>query len=229
MGRESRREGRSSRRREGDGEGGNSGGNRPAKVATAAASATAKAAAPASAQGKSGQANGQQTKITDAAGRVHTITKRVTQADRQAAAARLKALRTQGGVTASGGISTFAAIPPPVQGATGEYLIGPNGQLIPDYSGLVANWAYSPPLTKFADALGNPNTLPDLKALVAKPDVLTYPGSDYYEIRLIQTTWQFHPDLPPTTVRIYQQTNQGTDTSGCTPSGDPPVVGTTHL
>ena len=52
---------------------------------------------------------------------------------------------------------------------------------------------------------------------VAIPDIVTYPGTDYYEIELIQFTTQFHSDLPPTTLRGYRQVGYGTDTSGgCT-------------
>jgi FtsP/CotA-like multicopper oxidase with cupredoxin domain len=40
---------------------------------------------------------------------------------------------------------------------------------------------------------------------VAVPDTTTYPGSDYYEIALIQYTEQLHSDLSPTTLRGYVQ------------------------
>ena len=42
---------------------------------------------------------------------------------------------------------------------------------------------------------------------VAVPDTTTYPGSDYYEISLVQYTEQLHSDLQPTTLRGYKQTN----------------------
>ncbi|NHC41191.1 multicopper oxidase domain-containing protein [Bacillus sp. MM2020_1] len=42
---------------------------------------------------------------------------------------------------------------------------------------------------------------------VAVPDTTTYPGSDYYEISLVQYTEQLHSDLEPTTLRGYKQTN----------------------
>ena len=40
---------------------------------------------------------------------------------------------------------------------------------------------------------------------VAIPDTTTYPGSDYYEIAVVQYQEQMHSDLPPTTLRGYVQ------------------------
>ncbi len=40
---------------------------------------------------------------------------------------------------------------------------------------------------------------------VAIPDTTTYPGSDYYEIGLVQYREQMHSDLPPTLLRGYVQ------------------------
>ncbi len=45
---------------------------------------------------------------------------------------------------------------------------------------------------------------------VAHPDTVTYPGSDYYEIALVEYTKKLHSDLPPTKVRGYVQLNNGT-------------------
>jgi FtsP/CotA-like multicopper oxidase with cupredoxin domain len=91
----------------------------------------------------------QQTTVTDVAGRKHVIMKKVTPAERQAAADRLKAKAAAAGLTAPqlAPMAAFPAAPgamapPDVPGS--PYLVGPNGQLIPDYSGLTANWAYSP-------------------------------------------------------------------------------------
>ncbi len=97
------------------------------------------------------------------------------------------------------------------------YVIGPGS--IPDYL-TSPNWAYSPPLRKFVDLLpglgaANVNNLGQYIP-VAVPDIVTYPGSDYYEIELRQHTEQMHSDLPPTTVREYMQVNSGTDTGACT-------------
>ncbi|SOC54640.1 multicopper oxidase domain-containing protein [Ornithinimicrobium cerasi] len=57
-------------------------------------------------------------------------------------------------------------------------------------------------IRKFVDDL----TTPD----VAVPDTTTYPGSDYYEIGLVEYEQQLHSDLPPTTLRGYVQLNGGT-------------------
>ena len=98
----------------------------------------------------------------------------------------------------------------PVQGGT------------PNYYGPEPNWAYSPaptvdPVTgaisggikKFVDALPGlgaaaANQLGQYLS-VAVPDTTTYPGSDYYEIALIQYTEQLSSSLKPTTVQGYVQ------------------------
>jgi FtsP/CotA-like multicopper oxidase with cupredoxin domain len=93
---------------------------------------------------------------------------------------------------------------------------GPGG--VPDYFGTTPNWAFTPPIRKFVDTLpglgaANANNLGNYIP-VGKPDTVTYPGSDYYEIELRQYTQQLHSDLPPTTLRGYVQVNSGTDASG---------------
>ena len=40
---------------------------------------------------------------------------------------------------------------------------------------------------------------------IADPDKTTYPGSDYYEIAVVEYEKQLHSDLPPTTLRGYVQ------------------------
>ena len=70
-------------------------------------------------------------------------------------------------------------------------------------------------IRKFVDKLpglgsGNANGLGQYIP-VAKPDTITYPGSDYYEIELREYTEQMHSDLQPTTLRGYVQVNYGTD------------------
>jgi FtsP/CotA-like multicopper oxidase with cupredoxin domain len=94
----------------------------------------------------------------------------------------------------------------------------------PDYFGPYPNWAFSPSPT--VDALGNVvsggirkfvDSLPGLGVgaandlnqyiPVAIPDTTTYPGSDYYEISLVQYSQQLHKDLPATRLRGYVQTN----------------------
>ena len=95
----------------------------------------------------------------------------------------------------------------------------------PDYY-TTANWANSPPMAKFVDALPG---LGSAKAnllgqylTVAKPDTITYPGTDYYEIELVEFRQRMHSDLPATTgpttgatigtlSRGYVQVNNGTN------------------
>ena len=102
---------------------------------------------------------------------------------------------------------------------------------VPDYN-TTANWANSPPLVKFVD------TLPGLGSTkannlgqylsVGKPDTLTYPGSDYYEIDLVEYNERMHSDLPlpGTLLRGYVQVNKGTNIApGTLPSAA--ICGTT--
>ena len=75
------------------------------------------------------------------------------------------------------------------------------------------NFANSPNLRKFV------NGLPGLGSSaannlgqyipVAVADTTNYPGSDYYEIALVEYTEKMHSDLPPTTLRGYVQKNGG--------------------
>jgi len=68
-------------------------------------------------------------------------------------------------------------------------------------------------IRKFMDAL--PGLGPTAANLlgqyipVAVPDTIIYPGSDYYEIALVEYTEQMHTDLPPTTHRGYVQEVNG--------------------
>ncbi len=130
-------------------------------------------------------------------------TSRVTQEEREIAAARMKLMKDSAQSAASSKRSLAAVAPAP----------GPGG--IPDYFGSTPNWAYSPLLRKFVDGLPglgpeNQNNLGQYLT-VAKPDTTTYPGSDYYEIELRQYTEQLHSDLPETLLRGYVQVNKGTD------------------
>ena len=74
---------------------------------------------------------------------------------------------------------------------------GPNPSV--DYT--VPNFAYSPPLRKFVDSLPGlgPTQTNNLGQYlpVATPDTTAYPGSDYYEIALVEYREQMHSDLPP--------------------------------
>lgn len=92
---------------------------------------------------------------------------------------------------------------------------------VPDYY-TTANWANSPPLAKFVDSLpglgsAKANNLGQYLS-VAKPDITTYPGSDYYEIELVQFNERMHSDLPApgTMLRGYVQVNRGTNISAGT-------------
>jgi hypothetical protein len=46
---------------------------------------------------------------------------------------------------------------------------------------------------------------------IAVPDTTTFPGSEYYEIALVQYAQQMHADLPPTTLRGYVQVPTGSN------------------
>ncbi|MHC1710340.1 MAG: hypothetical protein AB9819_08050 [Methanomassiliicoccales archaeon] len=104
----------------------------------------------------------------------------------------------------------------------------PEGSMVPYYFGPYPNYATSQlpiverdPVTgdvtsvmggirKFVDSLPglgpeNANTLGQYIP-VAVPDKVTYPGSDYYEIALVEFREQMHPDLPiATKLRGYVQ------------------------
>ncbi len=118
----------------------------------------------------------------------------------------------------------------PLAAGAGTVPAIPTGPLVnglpatPDYY-TTANWANSPPLAKFVDTLprfgaGNANNLGQYLP-VGKPDTTSYPGSDYYEINLVEYREQMHSDLPAagTLLRGYVQVNPGTNTSvGTLPS-----------
>jgi FtsP/CotA-like multicopper oxidase with cupredoxin domain len=92
----------------------------------------------------------------------------------------------------------------------------------PNYFGPEPNWAWSPAPTvdpgtgaitggirKFVDSLpglgaAGANNLGQYIP-VAVADTTTYPGSDYYEIAVVEYTQQMHSDLLPTTLRGYVQ------------------------
>ena len=149
--------------------------------------------------------------------------KRVTQAERQAAADRAKAkgfvapkytgeTTTVTTTTVSkngGGTADFVA--PPVDPATAVMTPG----AVPKYFS-VGNYANSPLYTgpgtgirKFVDTLpglgaANKNNLGQYIP-VAVPDTTTYPGSDYYEIAVVDFQEKMHSDLPATRLRGYVQ------------------------
>lgn len=67
----------------------------------------------------------------------------------------------------------------------------------------------TPGLKKFVDTLAGlgPTAANDLGQYipVAVPDTTTYPGTDYYEIGVVQYRMKFHRDLPATLLRGYVQ------------------------
>jgi len=174
--------------------------------------------------------------LAEKAARVRNqMEQRVSNAERQAAADSLKALREQihsyqqmrndPTQRIKGGTSVGTSGIPGVDFDT--IPTGPNQLLIsglpkpPDYN-TTANWAFTPPVAKFVDTLSplgcsSTNNLGQCIP-VAVPDILSYPGSDYYEIKLIQWSEQMHSDLGNgTPVRGYVQVNNGTDVSGGAP------------
>jgi len=118
---------------------------------------------------------------------------KITAADKKAAAANFKAAKAK----TAGSTTTAALVTDPT-----------TGTLVPDYFGS-PNWAFSPPLTKFVDAL--PGLGPSgANALgqyipIAVADTTTYPGSDYYEIAVVEYEEQLHSNLLPTRLRGYVQ------------------------
>jgi FtsP/CotA-like multicopper oxidase with cupredoxin domain len=74
-------------------------------------------------------------------------------------------------------------------------------------------------IRKFVDTL----KLPLANLSLAVPDTTTFPGSDYYVIELREYSTKMHMDLPPTKLRGYVQTNQGTP-NALNPTGAPPPI-----
>jgi FtsP/CotA-like multicopper oxidase with cupredoxin domain len=158
--------------------------------------------------------------------------KRITTVQRQAAAQRLAKAKQEAKSAVAKGQRPMGIV-------GGTHLLAapvmdPQGH--PDYLGLVGNYAYSQlptvtnadPVTgigtvtpgtgirKFVDTLpgvgfANRNNLGQFIPL-AIPDTTTYPGSDYYELGLVDYTQQMHSDLPkPTKLRGYIDRNPNAD------------------
>ena len=85
----------------------------------------------------------------------------------------------------------------------------------PDYFG-VANWANSPRIRKFVDTLPGLNVANNLGQLDpgGRPRHHHLPGLRLLRDRCGEFTQKLHSDLPPTTLRGYVQTNNGTDADG---------------
>ena len=80
------------------------------------------------------------------------------------------------------------------------------------YAKLNADGPFVGGIRKFVDVL------PDLKGYIPTPDTAKFPGSDYYEIALVQAQTKMHNDLPPTTVRGYVQVPAGSTVCPTTPT-----------
>ncbi|HEX9011361.1 MAG TPA: multicopper oxidase domain-containing protein [Holophagaceae bacterium] len=151
---------------------------------------------------------GDKTAVVDRATRRHTLA-----AARKAAAERAQAARQAAAgrpLALAPGNPVAPAYPPPA--APG--VMNPLGT--PDYmSGLVPNWTSSPILQKFVHTL--PGLGPDNKndlgnyIPVAVPDRLTFPGSDYYDIGVVEYTQQLHRDMPATRLRGYKDLSPSAD------------------
>ncbi len=136
---------------------------------------------------------------------------------RAAAAARTKAaLQVKGGKVnpASLGVNPAVrntALAGKVISPEGAQAVaGPGFQLAqPDYMfGTASNWHNTKPIRKFVDTLpglgaANKNNLGNFIP-VAQPDTATYPGSDYYQLGVVQYTQQLHSELNATRLRGYK-------------------------
>lgn len=124
--------------------------------------------------------------------------RKVSQTERQAAANRAKAL----------GFETQAAAAIPA--ADGSGMLVPRYFSHPNYANSPLP-EYGPGIRKFVDGLPGLGTANNLGQMipVAAPDTTTYPGSDYYEIELVEFTEKMHSDIPATRLRGYRQANMG--------------------
>ena len=161
------------------------------------------------------------------------IKNRITPAQRKAAAAQAarrraaEALQGQGQQAPVGNPGSGGALPTRDQlyfGFYPNYANSPLPQLTLDpVTGAVTGVVPNTGIRKFVDTLPGLSTPNDLGQMmtVAVPDIVTFPGSDYYEISLTQWTEKMHADLTPTTLRGYVQTNFGTNTAECGGAGQP--------
>lgn len=114
-------------------------------------------------------------------------------------------------------------------GATPDYFQTPNyaNSQLPEIDPVTKQIIPGTGIRKFVDGLpglgaANKNNLGQYIP-VAVPDTTTYPGSDYYEISLVEYTEQMHSDLKPTKLRGYVQTNT-TDPSVSKPNYLGPMI-----
>ena len=116
--------------------------------------------------------------------------RQTTRAQREAAAARAALARQ------------MAPIAPAATGVT-RLAAG-----TPEYFGIYPNYANSPLLKKFVDRLpglghANANNLGQYIP-IAVADTTSYPGSDYFQIGLVNYAQQMHSQLPATPLRGYK-------------------------
>ncbi len=102
---------------------------------------------------------------------------RITNAERQAAAARAAAARAAAGPVAA-----------PYEALSQPTIEGAGFLETPDYFGTTPNFSNSPIINKFVDSLpgvgaGNANNLGQYIPIAVK-DTAAFPGSDYYQIRI---------------------------------------------
>jgi FtsP/CotA-like multicopper oxidase with cupredoxin domain len=144
----------------------------------------------------------------------------VTPEEREAAADRFKAAYR---AATQPGFGIQGLVPDAVAGAEDMHIMGEDGLLVPHYFGPFPNYGLSPLPTldengdvvpgtgmrKFVDSLPGlgPEAANNLGQYlpVAVADEESYPGSDYYEIAVVEYKEQMHSDLPPTTLRGYVQ------------------------
>jgi hypothetical protein len=143
--------------------------------------------------------------------RASTKMRHITLEERLAAADRAKALLSGPGALKAPGPKALVVQP---------QALNPGGT--PDYFGTTPNYAnsplpeYGPGIRKFVDSLpglgaAGANNLGQYLT-VAVPDTTTYPGSDYYIIKLVEYTEKLHSDLPATKLRGYMQVDQNGST-----------------
>ena len=177
-----------------------------------------------------------------------TMAQRKAAAER-AAAARAEITRGRAGTLASA--PQAQAIPPGLKMPAGCEGFMPTGYIDPAsqafldtyMGGCVSHYANSPMPTaaglvngiqaytggirKFVDTLpglgsGAANNLGQYLP-IAIPNTTSYPGSDYYEISLVEYTEKMHSDLPATRLRGYKQTNT-TDATVSVPHYLGPII-----
>lgn len=113
-------------------------------------------------------------------------------------------------------------------GGTPDYWTTPNyaNSQLPEFDSN-GNHVAGTGIRKFVDGLpglgaSNKNNLGQYLP-VAIPDTTTFPGSDYYEISLVEYSEHMHSDLKPTKLRGYMQTNT-TDPSVSKPNYFGPMI-----